>query len=93
VVAVVVVAGPAGRAGEDANPDREVEEEAEEGEERDQEEGRAHVTPQAVGPGGSYLTPRKGVKPSICIIALGSAIAHPVAEDVGGLEWVAFTRS
>jgi hypothetical protein len=70
-VAVVVVPVPAGLAAEETDPDREVEQEAEEGEERDQEEERAHVTPQAVGPGGSYLMARKTVKPSNCIILDG----------------------
>jgi hypothetical protein len=67
----VVVTVPTGVPAEDANPDREVEEEAEEREERDQEEERAHVTPQAVGPGGSYLMARNSVKPSSCIILCG----------------------
>jgi hypothetical protein len=62
-VPVAVVAGAAGLPGQEPHPDREVEQEAEEGKERAQEEKRAHVTPQAVGPGGSYLMARKPVKP------------------------------
>jgi hypothetical protein len=75
VAAVVVVTVPSGLPTEDADPDREVEQEAEEREKRDQEEERAHVTPQAVGPGGSYLMAWKCVKPSKCII-LGPASAR-----------------